>query len=227
MKIVISLGGSLLTRELSPDNFKKYVDVIKKLHKLGHKLIVVCGGGKVCRDYQNIAKAFNASKNQLDFIGIMATHLNASTLSSCLGKSAYLVKWKSLKEAGKEVKKYFNKKIIVAAGYDVGTSTDYDSAYFAKLVKANLLINVTNVDGVYDKDPKKYPDAKKFEKIGYEEFIKIIKKNEQVPGEYRLFDLKAARLIKKIKLKTLIIDGTNPEEIIRAVNGRHNGTEIA
>lgn len=226
MRIVISLGGSLLTKEMSSDNFKKYVDVLLKLKRNRHKLVVVCGGGRVCREYRDIAKGLNTNNEQLDFVGIMATHLNASTLFSGLGKSGYLVKWKSLKEAIKEVKKNFGKKILVCGGYDVGTSSDYDAAVFAKEIKADLLINATNVDGVYSDDPKKNPEAKKFDRLSFDEFEKIILKNVQSPGEYRLFDLPATKLIKKHKIKTVFIDGNDPEEIVRAVEERHSGTVI-
>jgi len=227
MKIVISLGGSLLTRDLTTENFKRYVDVILKLKKDGHKLIVVCGGGKVARDYQAIAKAFNADKDQLDFVGIMGTHVNAATFCYCLGDAGYLIKWKEQEKIKPEVKKHFGKKIIVAAGYGVGCSTDFDAAYLAEVVKADLLINATNVDGVYDKDPKTNSDAKKFRKMNYKELIGIIQGNEQSPGQYRLFDLKAAKLIQKIKLKTVIVDGTDPEEIVRVLSEDHNGTEVS
>lgn len=226
MKIVISLGGSLLTKEMNSENFRKYADVLLKLKKKEHKLIVVCGGGKVCRDYMNIAKGLDADSKQLDFIGIMATHLNASTLLSGLGKSGYLVRWKSLREAIKEVKKKFGKKIVVCGGYDIGTSSDYDATVFAKEVKADLLINATNVNGVYSGNPKKNPRAKKFDKLSFNEFEKIISKNVQFPGEYRLFDLPAAKLIKKQKIKTIFIDGNDPEEIVRAVEDNHRGTVI-
>jgi len=224
MKIVISIGGSLLTRELSYENFKKYGDIINRISRK-HKVIVVCGGGSTARTYQSIAKKANANNEMLDFIGIMATHINAATFSTFV-KNSYLVKWKSLKEASKEVKKYFGKKVLVCAGYDVGCSTDFDSAYFASLINADLLINATNVDGIYDKDPKKFKDVKKFEKLSYNEFIKIISKNPQRPGEYRLFDLKAAKLLKKKKIKLIVIDGRDPKEIIRAVEGKHSGTEV-
>jgi uridylate kinase len=226
VKIVISLGGSLLTKELTSENFRKYADVILRLSK-NNKIIVICGGGKVCRDYRDVAKGLGADNNQMDFIGIMATHLNASTFCSALGKSCYLVKWKVFKDAMKEVKRNFGKKIIVGAGYDVGTSSDYDAAALAALIKADLLINATNVDGVYSGDPKKDSDAKKFDKLSYEEFERIMMKNPQVPGEYRFFDWKATKIIKKYKIKTIFIDGNDPEEIIRAVEGRHHGTTVA
>lgn len=227
MKIVISLGGSLLTRELTSENFRSYADVMLRLRDKGHKIIVVCGGGKVCRDYRDVAKSLGADNEQMDFIGIMTTHLNASTFVTALGKVGYLVRWKSLKEAMKEVKKNFGKKILVGAGYDIGTSSDYDAAALGKVIKADMLINATNVDGVYTADPKIDPTSEKLRKISYDEFEKIMMKNAQVPGEYRFFDIKATRLVRKYKIKTIFIDGRDPEEIIRAVEGKHNGTTVS
>jgi uridylate kinase len=226
VKVVISIGGSLLTKELTTENFRKYADVLLELKRRGHKLIVICGGGKTCRDYRDVAKSFTNDTDVLDFVGIMATHINAVTLASALGKDGYLVRWKSLKEAEKEVKKNFGKKIIVGGGYDVGTSSDYDAAEFAKVVNADLLINASNIDGVYTGDPKKETDTRKIPKMTHGEFEKIILKNPQVPGEYRLFDLAAAKLIKKTRLKTIVINGSDPKEIIRAVEGKHSGTVI-
>jgi len=226
MKIVISIGGSLLTKKLTVKNFKKYADVLLKLKRQGHKLVVVCGGGRVCREYRDIGKGFTKNNDMLDFIGIMATHINAATLVTALGSHGYLVRWKILKQAKKEVKRQFGKKILVGGGYDVGTSSDFDAAVFADAVNADLLINATNVGGVYTADPKKHKNAKKLRQLSYNEFIKIIKKNVQAPGEYRLFDLDAAKLIKKAKIKTIIIDARNPKEILRAVQGRQNGTII-
>jgi len=225
MKIVISLGGSVLTKELSAGYFKKYIDVVKKLSEK-HRIIIVIGGGKVCREYQKIGKELGAGVEERDLIGIVATHLNASTFASGLGNNGYLVKWKPLKSTIKEIKKNFGRKIIVCGGYDVGTSSDYDAAYFAKLVKADLLVNASNVGGVYSEDPKINLNAVKFDKLTHGEFLRIIQRNVQTPGEYRLFDLKAAQLIKKFEIKTILIDGNDPEEVIRAVEGGHSGTVV-
>lgn len=225
MKVVISLGGSILTKELAADHFRKYIDVVKGLSKR-HKLIVVIGGGKVCREYQKIGKELGAGNKERDFIGIMATHLNASTFVTGLENKGYLVTWKPQKDTIKEVKKNLGRKIIVCGGYDVGTSSDYDAAYFAKLIGADLLINVSNVSGVYSEDPKINPNAEKFDKLTHDEFLRIIQNNAQLPGEYRLFDLKAAKVIKKHNIKTILIDGNDPEEIIKAVKGHHSGTII-
>lgn len=225
MKIVISLGGSLLTKELTAEHFRKYINVIRALSKK-HKLIVIVGGGRVCREYQKIGKELGATNDELDFIGIMATHLNAATFATGLGNNAHLVRWKPLKDAAKEVKKTFGKKIFVAAGYDTGSSTDHDAAVFASTIKADLLVNASNVAGVYSDDPKANPNAKKYDKLTYGEFLKIVKKNSQTPGEYRLFDLKAAKIIKKHRIKTILIDGNVPSEIFKSVEGKHNGTVV-
>jgi uridylate kinase len=222
MKIVISLGGSLLTRELTPENFKKYADVLKKLKREGHKLVVVVGGGKICREYRDIAKEFTSDNVLLDWIGIQATHLNAFTLIAALRKDAHPV---SLKTA-QEVKKNFKDKILVCGGNIPGSSTGYDAALFAEVIKADLLIKASDIDGVYSADPDIDPSAKKYDRLTHDEFLKIIEQNPQTPGEYRLFDLKAAKLIKKNKIRTIFINGEDSEEIVRAVEGKHHGTVV-
>jgi len=222
MRLVISLGGSLLTRELTPENFKKYADTLRKLKNKGHKIVVVVGGGKVCREYRDIAKKFTSDNILLDWIGILATHLNAFTLIAALKKDVHPVSLKTVQE----VKKNFKDKILVCGGNVPGSSTGYDAALFAEIIKADLLIKASDIDGVYSADPDIDPDAKKYDRLTHDEFLKIIEQNPQTPGEYRLFDLKAARLIKKNKIKTIFIDGTDPEEIVRAIEGKHRGTII-
>jgi len=221
----------LLTKELTAENFKKYVDVFLALRDKGHTLAVVCGGGKVCREYRDIGKKLGGNNEQLDFIGIMTTHLNAATLLTGLGGGGELIRWTTLKKAVKELKKKIadstmQNKIFVGGGYDPGTSSDYDATVFAKVIGADLLINATNVDGVYSDDPKKNPAAKHYDKLTHKQFLKIIKKNEQIPGEYRLFDLAAAKLIKKLKLKAIFLNGNDPQEILRAVDGKSSGTVV-
>jgi uridylate kinase len=223
MKIVISLGGSLLTRELTPENFKKYADVLKKLKNQGHKLVVVCGGGKVCRQYRDIVKAVGGNIDLQDWVGIEASHMNAFTLIAALGKDAHPMSLRTVEE----VKKNFNDEILVCGGNLPGCSTGYDAALFAEAINADLLIKASDVDGVYSGDPDLDPNAKKYDKLTHDEFLKIILKNPQTPGEYRLFDLPATKLIKKIKIKTIFVDGNDPEEIIRAVKGKHNGTTVS
>jgi uridylate kinase len=192
----------------------------------------VCGGGKVCRDYRDVAKAAGADWLALDWIGTVATHLNASTFAASfsgygdLKNKVHWIQLKSERAAVAEFKKYFGKRLVIGAGYEPGHSTDYDSSIFAAAVKADLLVNASNVDGVYTADPKKDSNARKLPKLTYDGFLRILRQNEQVPGEYRLFDLSAAKIIKKAKIKTIFVDGRDPDEIARAVAGNHNGTTV-
>jgi len=229
MKIVISLGGHLFTKglrsteDMKVENYKKYADVLKRLKSEGHELVAVCGAGRFLRDYLKVAKEFQADKELRDWIGIEWTHVNALMLIAALGDEAYPISLRTVED----VKKYFDDKILVCGGNLPGSSTDYDAALFAEAIKADLLINATTIDGVYSSDPKKDPTAKKHDKLSFEEFEKIILKNPQEPGEYRLFDLPGTKVIKRAKIKTIIIDGKDPEEIIRAVEGKHSGTVIS
>jgi uridylate kinase len=144
-------------------------------------------------------------------------------LISVLGKHAFQDVIKSVEE----LEKVPENKIIVGAGIDFpGHSTDFGSAIFAEATRADLLIKATNIDGVYTSDPTQDPNAKKLEKVSYEEFEKILLKNKQGPGEYKLFDLSAAKIIARSKIKTIIVNGEDPEEILRAVEGKHKGSEI-
>jgi uridylate kinase len=223
MKVVISLGGSLLTRDLSAETIRRYAETLKKLRNRGHQLVVVCGGGRVARGYQQIARELGGDPRTLDRIGILVTHMNALLLITALREAAD----KRIFKRANDVKRHFGESILVGGGYLPGCSTDYRAALFARAVGADLLVNATDYGGVFDKDPSKYPDARQFRVLSFEALERIIKERfKQEPGDYGLFDLKATRLIKRHKIRTVIVNGTDPAEIVRAVEGGHSGTVI-
>jgi len=223
MKIAISIGGSLITNNFTSENIKKYADVLRKLKRKGHRIMVVVGGGKTARDYINIGKGLTNNHAFLDQLGILATHLNALLLICALDEDVYPFILDYVDEIAKAMP---SNKILVCGGGEPGHSTDWDAALFAEFFNADLLINATTSDGVYDSDPKKNPHAKKFKRLNYDQLFQIMEQHPQEPGKYALFDLAAINLIKRSKIKTIIIDGNDPEEILRAVEGKHNGTEI-
>ncbi len=223
MIVSISLGGSLLTREQTPEIFRKYADVLRRLKERGHTIIVVCGGGKPARDWIGLARELGADAYTQDRLGIHATHLNALLLISALGPDAH----PHIHRRGSEIKRNLDDRILVGGGHLPGSSTDFRAVLFAEAACADLIINATDVDGVYDKNPEKHPDAVKLERITFSQLERIILDNaEQTPGEYGLFDLKGVRRAKKLKMPVIFIDGTDPEEILRAVEGTHKGTEV-
>jgi len=223
MIVSISLGGSLLTRDQTAENFRKYAAVLRKLKDRGHRLIVVCGGGKPAREWINLAKELGADAQTQDRLGIHATHLNALLLIAALGPDAH----PHLHRRGSEIRRNLGDRILVGGGHHPGSSTDYRAVLFAEAAGAGLVVNATDVDGVYDKNPDTHADAVKLDRITFSRLERIILENtEQAPGEYGLFDLKAVRRVKKLKIPLVFINGTDPEEIIRAIEGGHGGTEI-
>jgi uridylate kinase len=156
-------------------------------------------------------------------LGILATHINALLLIAALGDAAD----PRVHRRADEVRRRLGERILVGGGHKPGSSTDYRTVIFAEAIGADLIINATDVSGVYDKNPKTNPDARKLDSLSYAELEKIVRANTcQAPGEYGLFDLKAIKLAGKLGVPLVFVDGTDPEEIIRAVTGDHHGSTV-
>lgn len=232
MKVALSLGGSLLTGKskddfvkLDPTKYSEYAEVIKRLHEDGHELMVVCGGGKPARYFIDIAKTYGASSDVLDYLGIKSSHINALLFMAALGDIAEKPKVYETPKLGFDKRQ--EGKVWIGGGHEPGVSTDFRAVQFAEAMDADLIINATDIDGVYTKNPKIHKDAEKLVELSFAELEKIIVENtRQAPGEYGLFDLEAVKLSMKLGKPVVIIDGRDPEEIIRAVYGTHSGSTI-
>jgi uridylate kinase len=223
MKVSISLGGSLLTRNLDADNYRRYARALRMLKERGHQLVVVCGGGRPAREYIDIARQLGSSNQLQDRLGILATHVNALLIIAALGEDADP---RIHRRAG-DVKRHLGSRILVGGGHLPGSSTDYRTVLFARAMGADLIVNATDYGGVFDKDPARYPDARQYRRLTFQRLEEIIRgRFEQAPGDYGLFDLKATRLARRLSIPIVFIDGTDPEEIVRAVEGGHSGTEV-
>jgi len=231
MKATISLGGSLLTGDkndpnpaLTPAPYRAYATVLRQLHDNGHQLMVVCGGGKPARHYIQVAKELDAPRTIQDMLGVKATHVNALLLTAALGDAADQTR---IYTRATELRHRQPNKILVGGGYRPGSSTDYRAVLLARALGSDAVINATDVPGVYDSNPRTNPKARKLEHITHAQLEEIIKENtRQAPGEYGLFDLKAAKLAARINMPLIFIDGRDPEELRRAVEGGHSGTLV-
>ena len=148
--VVISLGGSLICPDgLDVPFLKKFRALIEDFPE--KKFGIVCGGGKLARNYASGASEITAvSEKDLDWIGIRATHLHAEVVRSLFDDFAYP------EIIVNPTKKLRTKKmILVAGGWKPGWSTDMDAVLLAKNIGAKLVINLSNIDHVYDKDPRK------------------------------------------------------------------------
>jgi uridylate kinase len=219
--LVISLGGSAFVKETIDTAFlEKFAGIIRQKSKTS-KVFIYVGGGKTARNYQEALAKFGATEEARDRIGIYATRLNAQLLKLVLGKEAEET---IIEDPTKPIKT--KKNIILAGGWKPGWSTDYDAILLAENVKANTVVNLTNVDYVYDKDPRTDPNAKSFEKLTWPQYKKIIG-GEWTPGLHTPFDPIAAKEAERAKLKVIILNGSNLENFELYLNGKKfKGTVI-
>jgi len=220
MKVVVSLGGSIVASpSVNKEFISDYAEMVLRLRKEGINLATVVGGGKIARDYIEAARGFGASEDFCDEIGILATRMNASLLVSALGEEAS-------RRIPVDIDEVEEGKIIVMGGTVPGHTTDAVSAMLAKKINADLLINASNVNGIYDKDPKKFPDAKRLQKVRAEELLSLIE-GEHRAGITTILDIKAERIIIEEKIRTLVLNGRDLENMERAIKGESfKGTEV-
>ncbi|MCX6744186.1 MAG: UMP kinase [Candidatus Parcubacteria bacterium] len=202
--IVISVGGSLIYPEELDLNFiLRLKEVIFNFVKDGYRIVLITGGGKLCRKYNQAAQGFNKNitAEDLDWLGIRVTKLNAEFLRLCLGEYCYE---KIIEKPNQRI--FSQKSVYIAAGWKPGASSDNMAVNLAKKFKAQKVINLSNIDYVYDKDPNKYPDAKRIEQINWPEFIKLVG-TKWDPGAHVPFDPIASELAAKLKLEVAILNG--------------------
>jgi uridylate kinase len=202
---VISLGGSLIVPESGKINYcflKKFLKIIETELKKGSKFIIVAGGGKTARDYISGAnKVINLENNESDNLGIICTRLNANLLKILLKDKAYK---KIIEDPRKLIK---TNKIILAGGFKPGQSTDAVAVQLAVTHGVKKVINLSNIDYIYDKDPK-FEGAKKLKKLSWDELLKITG-DKWIPGKNTPFDPVASKMAKKNKIEGIFISGKN------------------
>src|SRR3989338_5257147 len=187
-RIVISLGGSLIVPdEIDVGFILKFVSLIKKYTSKGFKFAIITGGGKICRRYNEAAeKIVTPSKSDLDWLGIAATLLNSELIRISFGDLAFD---KVILDPNLVPKT--DKSIILGGGWKPGNSSDLAAIQCAISLGAKKVINLSNIDYVYDKDPKKYNDAVKIENISWADLRRLLPK-EWDPGLSAPFDPIAA-----------------------------------
>lgn len=184
---VVSLGGSIIVPgEVDTAFLKQFAELVRKHLANGQKFIIIAGGGKTARRYQDAARELGElSKNDLDWLGIHATRLNGHLLRSIFRAEAHPALIKDPTESIPTA------DVLVAAGWEPGWSTDLVAVKLAKNAGAKRLANISNIDYVYTEDPKKNPKAEKIETIDWKRFRTMLPA-EWDPGLNVPFDPVAA-----------------------------------
>ncbi|KYK22860.1 hypothetical protein AYK24_01760 [Thermoplasmatales archaeon SG8-52-4] len=219
--IVISIGGSvILSDDVTLTFFNELKALLEKLCKKV-KIYIVVGGGKTARSYIKLGRVLNLKENFLDELGIDITRLNAKLLLKFLGISN--IKIPITTNEAKEI----NERIVVMGGTTPGHSTDMVGAELAAITKTSKFIIATNVDGVYNKDPNKYKDAKMIKEISIDELIDTFGTNWETAGKNIVIDGPALKIIKDAKIHTYVLNGKRLNELENAINNKEFlGTKI-
>ena len=222
--IVISLGGSLVVPgDIDVSFLKSFKSFIEDEVKNGNKFLIIVGGGKTARHYQDaLSEIVPADATSLDWLGIGALRLNAMLVRFVFGGLAH----DEVINNGPDGIEGIEKSVIICGAQKPGSSTDLGSVVFAKKIGATRIVNLSNIDKVYTSDPRTNPDAKAIDDITWEEFRKIIP-DEWKPGLSSPFDPVAAKAAQESDLKVAIINGANLENLKKFIEGEpFDGTLI-
>lgn len=225
---VLSVGGSIVVPDKPDTEFlNAFISMTKQW--LGadknRRLILVVGGGAPARVYQNAYRETSGDAfdtNQADWIGVMATRLNAQLLKASYGDLCKNpVVYNPTEDAA------FDGQILVAAGWKPGFSTDTDAVYLAEKYNADTVVNLSNIEKVYTDDPRKNPDATPIDSITWTDFRKMVG-DEWVPGKNCPFDPIASKKAQEMDLTVICAGGKNIENIKGILDGKdYIGTTIA
>lgn len=224
--IVMSVGGSLIVPDqIDTDFLTKLKTFIDAQTANGRRFIIIAGGGKTARQYQDAAaKVTELKSNDLDWMGIHATRLNGHLLRTIFRDSAYKVMITNPDEV-LDVPK--DEKIIIASGYRPGCSTDLRAIQIAERVGAKKVINLSNIDYVYTDDPRTNPEATRIEDISWTDFRALIP-TDWDPGMSAPFDPIAAKEADEKGIEVAVINGNKPEALADYLeNKEFIGTKIS
>jgi uridylate kinase len=224
-EVILSLGGSLIVpNEIDVAFLKKFRALILKHVRKGTRFFIITGGGKVCRDYQAAAgKIVPLSQEDTDWIGIHVTRMNAAFVRLLFKDVAFK---HILGNPEARIQLGPKDRVIIGAGWKPGWSTDMDAVLLAKTYKVKTVLNLTNVDYAYDKDPRKFKGAKRLECLTWTRFLRIVG-GKWKSGMHAPFDPVASRLAAKLGLKVVITNGRDLRNLDRMLSGqRAKGTIV-
>jgi len=221
MLVVIRIGGSIIASPTNPKLMSQYAELLEKLRKNGYEVATVVGGGALARKFIRIGSQLGLTEEAQDWLAIHISRLYALLLSLKLGVGETVPY--SINEAFKGLKK---DRIVIMGGLKPGMTTDTVAAYIAQETKAQLLVKATDQDGIYDKDPRKHKDAKKLDKTTYRNLMQLLEQNRHKAGIHQILDPVAIKILQKTNIKTIVVNGYNPQNIQRALEGKKIGTII-
>ena len=224
MRVVVRIGGSVIASPPNPHLISRYAGVLRKLYLQNHKFVAVTGGGSIAREFIRVARDAGLNSDEQDEIAISISRVFAQILAIKFGGLTLKLIPTSIDEA---VTVFERDGRVFMGGIKPGMTTDTVAAMMASRINADMIIKATDQDGIYNKDPRKYPEAEKIDHIRFSDLPKIFKGREYKVGIHQILDPKAIEIIGREKIRTVVLNGFKPENITAVVNGETIGTEIS
>lgn len=227
-RILLKISGEALAGPskfgIDFDTVQSICTSIKKCTEMGVEIGIVVGGGNFWRG----RSSGKMNRTRADHMGMLATVINSLALADSLESLDVPVRVQTaiaMQEIAEpyirnRAVRHFEKGRVVIFGCGTGNpffSTDTAAALRAAEVDADIIFKATMVDGVYDKDPKKFADAKKYHEISFSEVL---------VRQLNVMDMTAASLCRDSRIPILVFDMSDPENICRAVSGENIGTIV-
>ena len=229
-RVLLKLSGEILAGErgfgVDPVKAKALADEVKSVRDLGVEVGVVIGGGNIIRG--ELAEVQGMDRVSADYLGMLATIINAITLQDALEKIGCQTRTLTAISISQLAEPYIRRRAVrhlekgrvaILAG---GTgnpyfSTDTAAVLRATEIEAEAVMKGTKVDGVYDKDPMKYDDAKKFDSISYKEVIE---------SDLKVMDMTAITMARENDLPIVVFDVNCPGNLKKILEGNNLGTTV-
>jgi uridylate kinase len=223
MRVVLRIGGSVVASPINAELIGKYADVVRNLERENHELMVVVGGGSLAREFIAVAKSLGLDVQTQDEVAISVSRLLAHLFLKTLGRAACSKVAFTLDEAEECLNKG---RIVVMGGLKPGITTDAVAALVAERVNSVLLVKGTDQKGIYDKDPRKYPNAVKLNRLTFDDLQHVFSESQHKAGMHQIVDPEAVKVLKRNCIKLIVVDGFNPHNILDAINGADVGTVV-
>jgi uridylate kinase len=223
MRVVLRIGGSVVASPINAELIGKYADVVRNLERENHELMVVVGGGSLAREFIAVAKSLGLDVQAQDEVAISVSRLLAHLFLKTLGRAACSKVAFTLDEAEECLNKG---RIVVMGGLKPGITTDAVAALVAERVNSVLLVKGTDQKGIYDKDPRKYPNAVKLNRLTFDDLQHVFSESQHKAGMHQIVDPEAVKVLKRNCIKLIVVDGFNPHNILDAINGADVGTVV-
>jgi len=222
-RVVVKLTGKLFDDRSRTGVLREVAEVILRKASQGFRLAVVVGGGRRARDYIELGRDLGLSEGVLDMLGIEVSRVNALLLTSLVGSAAYLPIPRSVEEF---LRAWSTGKVVVLGGLQPGQSTNAVAALVAELVGADLLVNATDVAGIYDSNPKENPNARLLKEVKAE-VLEGMLRSEELAGLYELFDRVAMNIVRRSRVPLVFLSAYDVRSLEGAIEGgEFTGTRV-